>query len=360
MDQSARPTAHQLLARRRRERALRRRLVVRRLGALAAILAVPAIAAETAFDPAIEQAPARPVEPMGFETPGESFPGSAFYYLDDVPQVDSAFVPTRTPAPLARPASLAPSPVGPAAAAMVAMGSGRDIARAQECLATAIYYEAASESDAGQRAVAQVVLNRVAHSAWPNTVCGVVYQGASRQTGCQFSFTCDGSLARRPSRVGWERASRIAREALAGVVYQPVGLSTHYHTLAVHPYWADSLKRTAVIGAHVFYRWPGAAGDRAAFSFAYAGGEPPPGRAASREAGPDPAALARAASPAQAQGTQASAAAMPATDPAPAPASDAATTAAPGGEQAASGPLLPASGRVRREYANSGRWIQQP
>ncbi len=354
VDQTAsRPTPQQLLARRRRARQSRRALILRRLGVLAAALAVPAIAAETAFEPEIPQAPASTVEPLGFETPGESFPGSAFYYLQDAPALAApAFTPAGTATGTADLAQPAQPGIGPAAAALVAMGSGSDIVRAQECLATAIYYEAASESDAGQRAVAQVVLNRVAHSAWPDTVCGVVYQGSARRTGCQFTFTCDGSLARRPSRGGWERASRIARAALAGSVYDPVGLSTHYHTLAVHPYWAPSLSRTTVIGAHVFYRWPGAAGEPAAFTFRYGGGEPQPGRAApaaiAQAQGPDPVALAQASS----------LSAVP----------DVSETSATGGNAAGVAPQpapsaanrLPKAGAVRSEYANSGRWIERP
>ncbi len=313
---------------------------------LAAVLAVPAIAAETAFEPEIAQATAATIEPMGFETPGESFPGSAFYYLADTPPGTAAFPAQGGAVGMAELASPAPVTVGPAAAALVASGTGMDIMRAQECLATAIYYEAASESAAGQSAVAQVVLNRVAHSAWPNTVCGVVFQGSTRQTGCQFSFTCDGSLARRPSRGGWERASRIARAALAGAVYEPVGLSTHYHTLAVSPYWAPSLARTTVIGAHVFYRWPGAAGQRAAFAFRHSGGEPEPGRVAATPAsGPDAVALANAPS------LETVALAVPASAPVPA-ATPTATLV--------TNDRLPSAGRVRSEYANSGRWIERP
>jgi spore germination cell wall hydrolase CwlJ-like protein len=149
--------------------------------------------------------------------------------------------------------------------------------RSIECLTAAIYYEAASESDDGQRAVAQVVLNRVRHPTYPNSVCGVVYQGSERSTGCQFSFTCDGSLARVPSIAGWARARRIAAAALAGSVYAPVGYSTHYHTDQVLPYWASSLAKTAVIGAHIFYRWNGGWGTPAAFRQRYAGAEPLPG-----------------------------------------------------------------------------------
>jgi spore germination cell wall hydrolase CwlJ-like protein len=149
-----------------------------------------------------------------------------------------------------------------------------DRLRSLECLTQAIYYEAASESEDGQRAVAQVVLNRVRHSAYPNTVCGVVYQGSHLRTGCQFTFTCDGSLARRPAAFPWARARRIAAEALAGEVYGPVGNATHYHTTAILPYWAHSLTRMAVVGAHVFYRWRGRQGSSGAFNQLYAGIEP--------------------------------------------------------------------------------------
>ena len=145
--------------------------------------------------------------------------------------------------------------------------------RALDCLATAIYYEARSESEEGQRAVAQVVLNRVRHPAFPSSVCGVVYQGAQRRTGCQFSFTCDGSMAQRPRGAAWGRAQRIAAAALSGDVYAPVGTATHYHTTAILPYWAPSLTRSAVIGAHVFYRWKGAQGRSSAFRQAYSGSE---------------------------------------------------------------------------------------
>lgn len=144
-------------------------------------------------------------------------------------------------------------------------------AMAADCLAAAIYYEAASESEQGQRAVAQVVLNRVRHPAFPKSVCGVVYQGMERTTGCQFTFTCDGSLARRPSESGWERAHRIALAALAGRVEPSVGTATHYHTDWVVPYWAPSLDKITMIGAHIFYRWKGYWGHRAAFDGAYAG-----------------------------------------------------------------------------------------
>jgi len=152
-----------------------------------------------------------------------------------------------------------------------------DGARALECLTAGIYYEAASESDDGQRAVAQVILNRVRHPAFPNSVCGVVYQGSEKPSGCQFSFSCDGAMARAPSRAGWTRAARIAAAALAGSVYAPVGLATHYHTFSVTPAWNKSLVMTDAIGAHFFHRWKGWWGTSAAFSQKYAGTEPVPG-----------------------------------------------------------------------------------
>ena len=149
-----------------------------------------------------------------------------------------------------------------------------DQIRALDCLAEAVYYEARSESEEGQRAVAQVVLNRVRHPAWPDSVCGVVYQGPLRPGGgCQFTFTCDGALAWSPAGPGWLRARRIAAEALAGRVFRPVGVATHYHTLAVSPDWAPHMAVANVIGAHIFYRQSNGL-EPAAFTQAYAGHEP--------------------------------------------------------------------------------------
>ena len=132
--------------------------------------------------------------------------------------------------------------------------------RALECLTSAIYYEAGQESADGQRAVAQVVLNRVRHPAFPNSVCGVVYEGSTRVTGCQFTFTCDNSMTRRPVPALWNRARQVAGEMLKGRVYAPVGHATHYHADYVVPYWASSLVKTSVEGVHIFYRWAGGTG----------------------------------------------------------------------------------------------------
>lgn len=140
-----------------------------------------------------------------------------------------------------------------------------DVGKGLECLALTIYHEARSEPEDGQRAVAQVVLNRVRHYAYPSTICGVVFQGASRASGCQFTFTCDGSLSRRREDQAWLRARRIAEEALEGYVHSPVGLATHYHTKAVRPYWSSSLRELASVGDHIFYRSRGEAGLPSAF-----------------------------------------------------------------------------------------------
>ena len=143
---------------------------------------------------------------------------------------------------------------------------------AQRCLTQAIYYEAATESDAGKAAVAQVILNRMKHPAYPNTVCGVIYQGSSRP-GCQFSFACDGSMRRPPVPALWRRSAEIARAALSGHVEVSVGMATHYHANYVLPRWAPKLTKIEQIGAHIFYRWPGSWGKPKAFSDAYAGAE---------------------------------------------------------------------------------------
>lgn len=139
--------------------------------------------------------------------------------------------------------------------------SGDPAARANaiECLASAGVYEAGDDAD-GQRAVAQVVLNRARHPAFPNSICAVVFQGSQRTTGCQFTFTCDGSLARSISSAAWNRAREVASEALDGYVDERVGSATHYHADYVNPYWAARLQRQAVVGRHRFFRFPGDAG----------------------------------------------------------------------------------------------------
>lgn len=264
----------------------------------------------------------------------EHFPGAALLYADEAPPTPGTTGTVALPdAPVpdigAGDASIRP------AMPFVLRGTMLDRARALQCLTTAIYYEAASEPDDGQAAVAQVILNRARHPTFPATVCGVVYQGSEKR-GCQFSFACDGSLARVPMKAAWERARRAAARALAGGVFAPVGLATHYHTYAVTPSWNRGLVMTGVFGAHFFHRWKGWWGTPAAFTRQHAGGEPPPG---------PPARLA----------TGVTATAAVALAPAP-PAPSTRTATAPAAD------MLPehgASGEIRAEFAGTqilDRW----
>jgi hypothetical protein len=215
--------------------------------------------------------------------------------------VNAGFAPSDEPNPPARPFR-----INGAAA--------QDRERALGCLTQAVYYEAGFEPLEGAQAVAQVVLNRVRHPAFPKTVCGVVYEGAAMSTGCQFSFTCDGSLGRPPAPAAWKRAQDVATHALNGYVMAKVGNATHYHTEWVVPYWAPTLAKVGLIGSQIFYRWPGDWGLPAAFRARYAGGENP-----GVDVGGDP--LATAGSPIRVRAHMTLAAAGPvvvaAVDPAP-------------------------------------------
>ena len=152
----------------------------------------------------------------------------------------------------------------------IVSGSDTDQRRAVLCLTQAVYYEAAYEPIEGRRAVAQVVLNRMRHPAFPKSICGVVYQGAGTGV-CQFTFVCDGALYRRPAQAAWNQAEKIAEAALAGYVEKSVGEATHYHADYVAPRWAPMLAKVAEIGQHIFYRWPGGWGQPGAFNGRYAG-----------------------------------------------------------------------------------------
>ncbi len=285
------------------------------LVALCLTLAV-ALSAEAAWQAIVahrgDDAPPLPA-PAGYEA-ADHFPGAALLYADvALPMQASA----DTAAPAQGVTGTTALPALPVSAAMASAAmqadagvvaappfsskaaSSLDRARALECLTAAIYYESASESDAGQSAVAQVILNRARHPAFPATVCGVVYQGSER-SGCQFSFACDGAMARVPARAAWVRAARHAAMALAGYVYAPVGLATHYHTYAVTPAWNRSLVMTDVVGAHLFHRWKGFWGTSAAFRQVYRGGEPIPGphmRLVQPPVAVEPTLIAAAASP---------------------------------------------------------------
>jgi spore germination cell wall hydrolase CwlJ-like protein len=134
------------------------------------------------------------------------------------------------------------------------MSGALETSRELECLTQAVYFEARGEVQAGQAAVAQVVLNRVRNPAYPKTVCGVVFQGAAHGEGCQFSFACDGSMRRGREFAAWTRAQEVASRALSGGVMAAVGNATHFHTTSVAPTWGPSLLRVAQVGLHVFYR----------------------------------------------------------------------------------------------------------
>lgn len=354
----------------------------KRIAVLIAAIAVPAMAMPSDFgaEPGAAPTDAETIAgltdtpSMPFERAGMSFPGSAFYYIDDSAEKALVALPNADPLDFGGEdgrelGSLIDA--GPAAKSFFVAGSALSQARAQRCLAEAIWYEAGTESEAGQRAVAQVVLNRVAHRNYPGSVCGVVYEGAQRATGCQFSFTCDGSLARRPSGAAWTRAQDIAGEALAGKTYAAIGLATHYHTRFVDPYWASSLNHIGTIGAHRFYLMRGAAGEKGAFNGTYSGIEPAvsgripqaaPARswAASGSSGPDYASAAPSASVRSPHPPRRAAVAERWSDPVSAPNR---ATSAPAAAATGSPPSDPAQGRsgqVRDQYSNAGAWKKRP
>lgn len=128
-------------------------------------------------------------------------------------------------------------------------------AKEQKCLAEAVYFEARGEAIKGQAAVAQVVLNRVRNPAYPNTICGVVYQNTNWLNHCQFSFACDGRKHRVTEMPQWTVAQQVARAVTAGQIWFPeVGSATHYHAVYVRPRWAHTMIKVDKIGLHIFYR----------------------------------------------------------------------------------------------------------
>ncbi|HFB55443.1 MAG TPA: cell wall hydrolase [Hellea balneolensis] len=131
----------------------------------------------------------------------------------------------------------------------------KTLAHDVQCLAEAVYYEARSETKTGQKAVAEVVLNRVKSKHFPNNICDVVYQGAERTTGCQFSFACDGSTAILPKGKSWARSQQIADHMIMGFSENMTRRATHYHTTNVNPKWASHLRQTRQYETHVFYRF---------------------------------------------------------------------------------------------------------
>jgi hypothetical protein len=273
-----------------------------------------------------------------------------------------------TAAPAVDPATLRQEAfVGPPAKPYVFRGvTALDRERAHYCLTSAIYYEAASESDDGMRGVAQVIVNRARHPSFPNTICGVVFQGSQRAGVCQFTFSCDGAMARAPSKANWLRASRIASAALNGHVFPGVGLATHYHTQAIWPRWGKSLVMTNIVGAHIFHRWRGRWGMPDAFRAPYLGREPVPGPylpvaqqlAILKGQGVAPTGLLPEGSGAFAP--------LPNVAPAPTPQAMAQAERAAGTPVAApaippknySDPRLNQSGQIKEEFSKSGEWIR--
>jgi len=124
-----------------------------------------------------------------------------------------------------------------------------------ECLSRAIYFEARSESELGQLAVAKVILNRVNSKRYPNNICDVVYQGAERRNSCQFSFACDGQADKPKYGKAWRKAKRIAKRAQAGTdELNVIATALFYHADYVKPKWAGAMDRLIKIGTHIFYR----------------------------------------------------------------------------------------------------------
>ncbi len=229
------------------------------------VCAVAGPALVVANAPVIRQAPKRIALPAGRVVPKA-----------EVPQVEPVkFVDLSTDDARAFnagvPFSTAPNP---AARPFRFDGAPEDLARAIDCMAAGVVYEAGDDT-LGERAVAQVVLNRLRHPAFPKTVCGVVFEGQDRSTGCQFSFSCDGAITRwHPTADAWRRAREVATAALTGTVFKPVGYATHYHTDWVVPYWQSSLDKVAAVHTHLFFRWTGWWGTPAAFTRHVLNGEP--------------------------------------------------------------------------------------
>jgi spore germination cell wall hydrolase CwlJ-like protein len=124
------------------------------------------------------------------------------------------------------------------------------------CLAKALYFEARGESVKGQFAVAEVILNRVDSRKYPNSICGVVNQGAERRNSCQFSYACDGRADRINEQAAYSRVAKVARLMIDGAPRTLTKGATHFHTTNVRPGWARRFPNTAKIGVHLFYRQP--------------------------------------------------------------------------------------------------------
>ncbi|WP_353229051.1 cell wall hydrolase [Novosphingobium sp.] len=184
-----------------------------------------------------------PLAAMATTIDGQGETGLTAYYGADM---------QATVAPAATPLFTPAAPIAPIAPLLT-----DDRSRALDCMSWAIAYEAAGQPIAGQEAVGQVILNRVRNPHRPKTVCGVVFEGSERRTGCQFTFACDGSLHRHLTADTMLIARNAAQAVLGGAAPDHVGGATHYHADYVLPVWAATGRRVTQIGAHIFYNMPG-------------------------------------------------------------------------------------------------------
>jgi spore germination cell wall hydrolase CwlJ-like protein len=191
-------------------------------------------------------------EPVFTQQGAQPDPDLKVAALDPSAAPDAAAGPTESVAPKGHSVELPKRPKTPAERLHL---EGKKRAKAEKCLANAVYFESRGEPERGQMAVAQVVMNRVFSDFYPNDVCGVVYQNAGRHLACQFTFACDGipDVVREPE--AWAVAERIARDTLDGKIWvSDVGKATHYHAYWVHPRWVREMKKLDKIGVHTFYR----------------------------------------------------------------------------------------------------------
>jgi hypothetical protein len=216
---------------------------------------------KTEFDPDHTMSPARPGEAARMPaSPPAAFSDGAtpaapldFALNSSSPTSSDGVVVVVEIDPNAQPAAL-PSPLGGGKPDYAALVDPKDRARQMRCLAEAIYFESRSEPEAGQAAVAQVVLNRVRSGIYPATVCAVVYQDRNRPFACQFSFACEGKSLRIEEPGPWAVATRIADDVVSGKAYDPaVAEAVNYHANYVAPFWVGYLRRVDRIGAHIFY-----------------------------------------------------------------------------------------------------------
>jgi spore germination cell wall hydrolase CwlJ-like protein len=175
--------------------------------------------------------------------------GASLTYHPRTEHIASIALPIAAPA---RPMATSAAPIRTSADTVL-----RQLLAEHRCLSEVLYYEARGEGASGQKAVAEVVFHRMSHGNYGNSICAVVYEGAGH-AGCQFSFTCDGELARGRDPEAWHNSEMLAARILTGEVrlHDATGGATNFHAVSVQPDWADTLTRTTQIGNHIFYRDP--------------------------------------------------------------------------------------------------------